>query len=231
MAFTVLRAQVRLENVNHVPEDAFVNTFHFKINDADPAAQCVAIGNDLASFYATDTEQVSNAQPAGERSIMNYLGPQIDSSNLHTLKVYDLSDAKPRTPIYERVFNFNQLGPGYIPNEVAICLSYRVTPASGVNRARTRGRVFLGPVSTRAVSGTGSDARVATNARNVIAKAAAALALSPPEYQWCVYSPTTDALGPTLYDSAFEIDEGYVDDAFDIQRRRGVRSSARTLWT
>jgi hypothetical protein len=41
-------------------------------------------------------------------------------------------------------------------------------------------------------------------------------------YDWCVYSPTSNML--------FPISQIWVDDAWDTQRRRGVKATTRTTY-
>jgi hypothetical protein len=222
---TVLLAQITLEPSTHMPEDRFVNTFHFITND--PAASMIGIRNALNEFYASDTEQVTNQQVAGERAIINYFGPQIDPGNLHTGKLYDLADAKPRQPILEWNPNLVEIGDTSFPAEVAVCCSYYADSESGDNEARRRGRVFLGPLAAVSATQGLDDARVNPAFAQVIAKAATRLANST---GWCIYSPTTDNEGATLDESAYLVSGGWVDNAFDTQRRRGMRATSRVMW-
>jgi len=48
--------------------------------------------------------------------------------------------------------------------------------------------------------------------------------------KWAVYSPTTDAVD--TIDNAFnDVLDGWVDNAFDTQRRRGPAATTRITWT
>lgn len=132
---------------------------------------------------------------------------------------------------------------------MAICLSFQGATGSGVNMRRRRGRVYLGPLAGTVVDASTSGTEITAAARSTIATAAAALAHGPDvgDARLAVFSRATanitdglpvDANEPAIgYSDAalsagFEdVVSGWVDNAFDIQRRRGVQASARTTWT
>jgi hypothetical protein len=143
--------------------------------------------------------------------------------------VYNLADAKPRTPIFDDDMTLG-LGTGdALPNEVAICLSYRGALGSGVIPARHRGRIFLGPWDASVLDQGTGDSIVDSSVQNGIKDAAETLmnASTTSGNPWCVYSPTTDLTETTL-DSGFQVVAGWVDNAFDIQRSRGGNASSRS---
>jgi hypothetical protein len=106
---------------------------------------------------------------------------------------------------------------------VAIALSYRATPSAGLNPARRRGRIYIGPLVTTASSGV--PARPNAGSRAVFVERFVNLrtSLLAVGYELGVYSST---------DNAFHgIDQVWCDDAFDTMRSRGVRATGRTYTT
>jgi hypothetical protein len=83
--------------------------------------------------------------------------------------------------------------------------------------------VFIGPLIPGVVDTptTTVPPQVGSTFRTVLA--AAALTLAEAEVGWSVYSPTTGLFVP--------ITGGWVDNAVDIQRRRGGAATARQTWS
>jgi hypothetical protein len=111
-----------------------------------------------------------------------------------------------------------------LPPELAICVSFRAALASGVNAARRRGRVYIGPLSDNAREG-GGDPQVASAARIALAQDADDLLTASnasADWSWGVYSRTDGILRPVV--------AGWVDDAFDVQRRRGLEPTTRSTY-
>lgn len=212
----ILRAQVVLPGVSGLPEDVFVNTFHFSSASTGEGAADV-IRDHLVELYNTVPPAPGSRSMAGDMS--NVISRV---ANACKIKVYDLADAMPRIPI-ERSWT---LGPSLssaateLPAELAVCASF----FAGVNRPRFRGRVYLGPwqllisadapTQQRAVIGSATVASVAAAFRRLIDKTANTQNLA-------VYS--------TVDNVARIVTGGWVDDAWDIQRRRGQTAQSRTL--
>lgn len=215
---TLLRVQVELPSDTSIPSDGAMNVWHFWVEDTESTNMGLALAA-LETFYlAVDTYLSSTLTGA-----MN-------------VKVYDLKDPTPRVPIFEET---NTLTPGtgsLIPTEVAVCLSHSGAPVAGENQARRRGRIFLGPVHDTMCQNTGGSVFVNSTARTAIAAAADALmdAGDGATFQWVVFSPTTAGPLPwdenTLEAASTPVEQGYIDNAFDTQRRRGPDASARTNW-
>jgi hypothetical protein len=106
-----------------------------------------------------------------------------------------------------------------LPNEVCITVSYfaqRSLP-------RQRGRIYVGPLNGSAMEDTGGDARVTPQCRSDLAAAFKRLGAFEDALAWAVFSrKDNEARGP--------IGGGWVDNAFDTQRRRGRDASVRTSW-
>jgi hypothetical protein len=120
---------------------------------------------------------------------------------------------------------------GGLPDEVACCLSYRHFPYdAGINPQSQRGRIYFGPLNPDAFEGSGggdewnTPPRPATAFKNILAAAASDLEdANDADNTWIVYS--------RVLDQGFAVTDGWIDNAFDTQRRRGVAATARTLWS
>lgn len=223
MADRLYRAQVTIPMDSALPEDAVVNTWHFDDDDdplAGPEDTQAWILQALTSFY---------------QSIDSVLFP-LQVGAAATVRMYDLRDPQPRQPRATETIALTPTAGDVLLEEAAVCLSYSATVASGENPRRRRGRIFLGPVSMNASIVENGQRRPIAAARTAIATAAAALrnGIEHPgspglHLKWAVYSPTTDLVS-TIDDAFHDVATGWIDNAFDIQRRRGVSPTARTTF-
>jgi hypothetical protein len=221
MADRLIRAQVSIPMATGLPKDTVVNTFHFDDDDDPIAAWSDSIDwahSMLTTFY----------QAIDDAVFPNTVGTTA------TVRYYDMREAEPRVPKDTRTITLTPSSDDPLPHEVAICLSFKAVTSSGENPRRRRGRVYLGPVKKTACNFQG---RVGSLTYTAIANAAAAMegGFSHPaspglDMKWAIYSPTTDATS-SIDDAFHDVADGWVDDAFDIQRRRGVAASTRTTWT
>lgn len=201
----ILVTQVRLERTSGIPADAVVNTFHHILDtDGSPAAVTGAgqIHTALIAFYAA-FDQLLAATLSGAV----------------TIKTYTLADPLPRAAVLTTTTTLGATSGSSLPAELAVCLSYRAAPVSGVPAAQTRGRIYVGPLGTGFLTTVAAgDVRPLQSSLSTIRAAAITLAnAAGPD--WCVWSPTTLVARPI-----FEVS---TDDAFDIQRRRGAAPTAR----
>lgn len=206
-------AQLRCMFVGHgpsnLPEDRVVNVFHFD-NAAIFSTHAAAVSNAVQNFYTT---------PYGGDPVSAYISPWVQRAA--ELRIYDMSTAKPRVPT---IIPFNLgtvLANAGLPEEVALCLSFHGATPPAVT-ARRRGRVYIGPLVTSAYSSATNTtpSRPSTNFLTTLTGAATAL-LDSAGVDWAI-------LGKDGY---VQVSGGYVDNAFDTQRRRGPATTARTEWT
>lgn len=215
-----------------MPEDVFINTFHFATQSANEA-EAINVVNLLKDLY---TLAAPGGSPANA-PIGQWIGGVVKrDANACKIRVYDLAQPKPRPVLHEGSFTMTGLSTGWtqdLPAEVALCASFW-----GVaNRPRTRGRVYLGPWGNHA-SGAGTSGRsipivglrqsiAASFGRmiNVAASTANLAVFSRGVYQIDgVVQPVTSQLYTVVTD-------GWVDDAWDTQRRRGQDATTRTTFT
>lgn len=211
-----LRCQVVL-NPDAQGEDHIVNTWWCtRVGETDVDVAAAAFKADLDDFYQV---------------IDGLMSPETDGW-VPTFTAWDLADPKPRQPIYEaNLTALDSPQPNRLPRELSICVSFRGTYVSGQNPARRRGRIYLGPWSSGMVDGaTGKVA--AANLATIVGAADDLLtaSLGSTAYRWIVYSPTTDTAGSGSV-GVYDVTAGWVDNEFDIQRRRGdVAPTARSAF-
>jgi hypothetical protein len=217
----VIVVQSKLKRTSGVPADDVVNTWHFVVDSLATTASAQAMAERVRDFFIVN--------PTGEaNNVFSQLGNQLASTG-HQCVVYYLSDPSPRVPRYSLTFAGTP-GTSAKPAEVAICVSYQGARTPGLPQSRNRGRVYIGPISAT-INTTGGDDRPHANTMQRFAKAATDLAAKTNATGgWVIYSPTLDALNPTGY-APQPVTDGWIDDAFDIQRRRGAKATTRLLWT
>jgi len=208
-----------LQDVDELSADRYVNTYfvHAPATLDDTALTTVTTA--LRDFY-------QQAHTPSTIPIVNYLGKNVHGAG-SKVKIYDMADPKPRPVRHEQVFTLagTPASGQLIPNEVACCLTFKATPAPGVKPQSTRGRVYLGPFNVTALSSEGDnvDSRPKDTLRNSILDSAVALkaAWTAAGVTWCIAS--------RVQQQYYEVVNVSVDDAFDTQRRRGVKPTVRTV--
>lgn len=214
----VLRAQNILTRATGLPADATVNVWHFLVTGAISDAIVTEVNTALTAFYGALLGLYPNTI---------FLSPR-------TVKYYDLSHPEPRAPVSTRGQAWAPTGSIALPEECSVCLSFSADVASGQNRARQRGRVYLGPLSSNCAAVVSSRVVVASSVQTQIASAAQTLlnsSLAATTWKWAIYSPTSAAAGGSEESWVVPVAHGWVDDAFDTQRRRGTAPRSRVTFT
>lgn len=230
------RAQVTIPMVSGLPADSVVNVWSFRNNAAlpDRDADALVINVALDGFYTALNTLYSS------RCVMTSVN----------LKVYDMGDSQPRIPFYEQTVAYGATSSTNMdfPAEVALCLSFKGAAGSGLNAARRRGRVYLGPLQS--TSTTDYDMVLASHITTVMAAANSYLTPVGADVDWCVYSPYTHHGVPVgadindkvpgtdtplypedpgnLDDSFIPVATYWMDNAWDTQRRRGPKATSRS---
>jgi len=185
----------------------------------------------ISSFY-------NNNGAVSGKSIANYLGSMLSrASQAVTVKQYDVSGhldgSAHGSPINVGHFTLQPPTAGFLdlPEEVAVVLSYHSLLTNipqegpGVIRpaARHRGRIYIGPLTSAAVSSdaTTHQTVVAPTLRQTLVDASTAL-LALPDAQWMQWSRTS-ALATSVHG-------GFIDDSFDTMRKRGPKARSRSQW-
>lgn len=204
-------AQVTLAPVSAVTEDRVVNTWHFsapEVVDGLPSETSqTAMSSSLIAFY---------------NDIKGLLPDTKIASTGHRVDWYRLADTTPRVPRWGETFGLTGLSTSDpMPTEVAMCASYQAERISGVSQASRRGRLFIGPL----VEATNSGGRPTSAARSTINDAMEAVALDSNGalgYTWVAYSQKLST-GAT-------VTNGWCDNSYDTQRRRGQDPTVRDTW-
>lgn len=210
-----------------LPADVFVNDFAFRL-DAGGSPSSTDLDNVLGAvdnFYNAVT-------PSGAK-VAGVIGEAVDRGATHTLEVYSISAGG--SPLRSDPW----LGPAApstansnLPTEVAAVLSFHgdltsIAEESGGTRprARRRGRIYIGPLTTDAVAITDDDPRLVAAWTTVFRQAAIVMhdAAEADGWTWSVWSRAANEL--------YEIVGGWTDNAPDTQRRRGAESTSRITYT
>lgn len=135
-----------------------------------------------------------------------------------TVKAYDVSKPKPNYPLYERTDNVGFAPAVSSPREIACCLSFYATN----NVKRRRGRLYIPYFWIGAAGGLGD--RPSQTIRDKVGSLAQILQdIGGVDIDWSVWSKADGA--------ARAVTNWWVDDEWDVQRRRGLRGSTRTEGT
>lgn len=215
-------AVVHLPARSGITADETQNVWAFTTPGSDEATDLAAIHDRLQTFY---------------RAVQGILSPQLGSAP--QIKIYDATNALELSPPADilgapvAVQDFTWSG-GFsgtaLVEEAAITLSFRGSYGSRVEfgpgtrpRAHVRGRIFLGPLNTTplTVDATTGRTLISSGVRTTITTAAAALR-SAGDVTWSVWSRRDKAF--------YAVTVGWVDNAFDTQRRRGPAATARTTF-
>jgi len=213
-----------LKAISGIKDDDAQNTWAFQNpSTSAPTDVATAAFTKLATFYS---------------NIGMFIGPSIDrTAGIHTLTAYDLAaqletpGAGLGTPIATGTFTITAptVSVG-LPAEVSTVLSFHASLVGSVvevgstrPRSRRTGRVYIGPLSLGTATGSGPnfETRPTTGWQTSLKNAAVAL-LTGADAIWSVYSRVDHVLRA--------VDGGWVDNAFDTQRRRGVKPTSRQNW-
>lgn len=139
-------------------------------------------------------------------------GPQIQ------VKAYDVEKKPHGPPAHTTTLRAGQSLTSVVPREIALCLSFY----SEFNAKRRRGRLYFPAAWLTTTAGMTS--RPAAAMRTFLGEIAVILQnLGGIDDDWSIWSPTDQ--------EARKVTNWWVDDEWDIQRRRGRRGTTRTTGT
>lgn len=220
-----IRVQGVMVGLSGLPEDRFINTFHFRTKDNTPpsAAQLAEASDAVVKFY-------NLPGPVGN-ALGTYYSPIISRvAGKCFTRAYDLGQLEPRTPTDAPFTLQNPTVSTPLPNEVAVCLSYY----GDSNVASQRGRLYAGPLTTQALATESSAPDVADVFRTALLSASQVLATACTTIDWVILQPALPARQakdggslPSRVNQSVLIKNAWVDDEFDTQRRRGLKARSR----
>lgn len=207
----IIRAQIIFHGHSALPEDRFVNSFAF--HGVQGFGTDIQEEHDEAVRLLTNFYTVNNGAGA---TIAQYMTGYASVE----LRTYNLSSGPPREPIItDPIAGWPLAGAGAMPYEVSLVCSFE----SAQPGPRGRGRIYVGPLRTTALD------EVATHVprpeilfQGAVREAAVAMAADNTILQWGVVSQVNGAFYP--------VTGGWVDNAWDTQRSRGLAPTARTTW-
>jgi len=213
-----ITAQVIIPPKSVVTDDQVVNTFAFIGNET-------AVNMALLAFDMLE-QLYANTPTTGTKSIADWLSPALDVTQAR-VKFFDLSDPSPRVPILDEPFTIATPSTGTtasMPAEVSLVATFYALAESGVPVQRRRGRSFMGPWSALANGTTANTpSRPHADLQNDLALSFETLMeVSNADCSWGVYSRADGVVRPVV--------GGWVDNAWDTQRRRGVSATNRVTW-
>jgi hypothetical protein len=129
-----------------------------------------------------------------------------------TVKAYDAKGTPPVFPAGEHVVNLGNTPVTSVPREICLCLSFYAER----NRPRYRGRLYIPCAAFGAAMALRPSAPNRTKVGDLVPIFAG---LGGVDVDWVVFSRTDN--------TARKVTNWWVDDEWDIQRRRGMRPTTR----
>jgi hypothetical protein len=199
------RHQFTVLAASNIAADNATNTMYFR---ADNLNALVAVEAAAQAFYI---------------ELAAVMGDYVKAVDNVTFKAYDMANPEPRVPVRTGTFNVPEGNTLTLPTEVAMVLSFQAAKISGVPQARRRGRIYVPFIRGSLI---GNDSRPLPGAITTLVTAGDNLLTASDAaatWKWVVYSPTTGA--------DVVVSDGWVDNEYDTQRRRGRKATTRTTFT
>jgi hypothetical protein len=193
-----------------------ITTWHASWNPLTSEAEsCAAsLRNGVMAFFNNTTDST--------RKVCEYLSSVL-SGTAH-FRWFDMSDSPPVLghDLADGSIAVTTTGDA-LPPQVAACFTTRCEPYGGHRRQSFYNRQFIGPLNSLTLDG--DSARPSANFRTTLSEGFDELLDAMDTFgadlgRPCVYSPTNDSSG-LVY-------EAWVDNAFDIQRRRKFDPTTKT---
>lgn len=210
------RAQVIFHGNSGLPEDVFVNSFVFRNDnnlDRGPQPMHDEVKIELETFY---TAQQTNLRRLSEfMAGLAFTRAELKTYDLGQPPGDPLTGTPPRTPISSDLTLAGFSESATLPYEVALTVSWK----TAVNAQWGRGRNYIGPLAS-AAAGPMTEASGPVPHPDLIQTLALAARglMSGPRTTLVILGKA----GPNV------VTGGYVDNAWDTQRRRGLAPTART---
>jgi hypothetical protein len=208
-----------------LPRDVAINSW-FAATTADDAEELWdSIKLNVYNFYYYTNDDQTN--PIG-----SYMSKVIDRPRVN-IKVYDLSKPDGTPPFDTETATLPPpLSGGFdLPLQVALCASFRsslneLAGSTQLPLARRSGRAYIGPLNSHAINDDPTAAYPLPDALFISDLVAASKQL--------VNNNTRD-FGIAIYSRASNqytiMESGWVDNEWDIQRRRRVDANQRNAWS
>jgi len=198
---TIVRAHIEWLIDDQQPENNIVNVPHFNVGAVIPGDD--PSWAELAEEIATKSTEWQKASAVPHKC---------------RVKVYDAEAPKPNYPKHVYETNETQRNLVNWPHELALCLSYYADH----NVQRHRGRLYLCPGLM--FNSQGLDTFATTVMMQKMADYAVVLEdIGGINVDWCVWS--------RMDKKAYSVTDFWVDNEWDVQRRRGLKPTGRITGT
>lgn len=203
-----IRAQVILHTTDNLSANYVTNSWAFETSGAIGSSDWAAYDSAFTAFY---------------NSLSGFLSLPIAQTG-HEIKYYDLEQlVPPNYPLKISTWALSSApSAAGLPSEVALCLSFQGQKVPGSPQNRRRGRVYIGPISQSA----NTTGRPSTTVRSALTSGAVALCTALK----AASVPALLSVWSHVDSDTVEVEDGWVDDAWDTQRRRGLQRTTRDLW-
>ncbi len=178
--------------------DAVMNTFYFDTVGGGGSDDVV---NRLNAFYIGVPNQPT-------LPVARMLSPRITSLTYY-IRAANAAPGIPGEELAQPTFVRTAAGVGELMADAAVCASYR---SGSPYTARRRGRIYLGPLAGDVLDTT--NGLIKTDFRNALATACEGLASES------LADPVRWVIASRAGNTSSRVQEGYVDEHFDTQRRR-----------
>lgn len=195
---------VVLNNSNGIPNDRASNTFHVSADDLTA----------LGLFHDTLEDVYNN---------MGQFNSGAMAQNGHIITSYLDTDPEPRIPVLITPFNL-AIAPsgGWLPLEVSLCLSFQGDPLSGYPQAWRRGRIYFPWIQEAENDSTGRPSSTLVNALVAQGDYILTTSASDGSWEWVTFSRVAPGYA--------SVTNGWVDNEWDTQRRRGREATSRVTF-
>lgn len=208
-----------IQSSTGLPEDNIVNTWHFFTASTVIVSDFDNVRDMLKDFYT----KVYTLSGSNRLAIAGYI-PQFTTAATALVKAYQVGATPGSPPDYSSSFSLgSRSANGPLPAEVALCFSFQGAREDGLNQARNRNRKYIGPFAANALGSTGRPVQGLIDSMTVAGREL--IKASDASVTWDLRgnSPSRGVF--------FEVTDGWVDNAWDTQRRRGPATSARQLFS
>jgi hypothetical protein len=216
-----------MSTTSGLPEDKVINDFAVRFDGGAPTAP------ELDTVMGIVGDFFRGANLSAD-TVGTYISDDVSRAATHLVQAYHITAGPLGSPAAE----IDWLGPTTeagsqsLPREVCGVLSFHgnltgIPEEAGATRpkSRRRGRIFVGPLCTNAVSLGDNPPVLAPAFTQALRMHATAMydALAAELCTWSVWSRANAELYPVV--------AGWTDNAPDIQRRRGQAPTLRTVFT
>lgn len=193
----------------NLPADAATMTTHWQYDGAGtPSAEALLRPKQLFAYFLDGL--FTN----------NILSAAVNHANVQW-KLYDMNDPEPRSPVSQGTETpYSTTASIEAPPELSIVCSFQGDVVSGTPQSRRRGRVYVGPLGFLAGSS------IPSTQQDHVRDAAQAMldaVQADANWTWGIYSRVDDAF--------VEVTNGWVNNNWDIQRRRGLLPTSRLTFS